>query len=187
MTNAEICEHGDYKAACLECLGMPQPRPKVQPAPARARRPTTRPRSAAEEILNLHGDKDISIPVPEVEPTFGARSDWLLADGYPHYLRPNGWIYLRMGDALVARVVAKRMLWRDHREWRSGPALDSGRSAGPGLVFEVDPDTWEEQNHALGELADRQRQGYRYLITSPDGSRIAHLVADSPIPEDFKV
>ena len=51
------------------------------------------------------------------------------------------------------------------------------------MVFEVDPDTWEEVDIPLGELADRQRQGYRYLITSGDGLDVRHLTVGDRVPE----
>jgi hypothetical protein len=35
----------------------------------------------------------------------------------------------------------------------------------------------------LGELAENQRSGMRYLITSADGTEIRHLIAREPVPD----
>jgi hypothetical protein len=51
------------------------------------------------------------------------------------------------------------------------------------MVFDVDPDSWEEVDFPLGVLAESQRQGYRYLITSADGTQVRHLIAKDPVPE----
>jgi hypothetical protein len=166
---AEMCEHGDYRAACLECLG--QPRRRTPRPPAKPTRPTFTPRSPADEIRELAGDKDVSVPVPFLESTLGVRTTRLRAYGYPHDLRRGGWVYLRMGRALVARVRVVRMAWRDDE-------LD------PGMIFEVGPDTWEEVHFPLGDLADSQHQGYRYLITSSDGLYVVHLTSGDPVPEE---
>jgi hypothetical protein len=181
MTGAEMCEHGDFRAACLECLG--QPRPPVAKSAPKPKRPTFAPKSAEDPIRELRGDKDVSVPVPELEPTLGRCTDWLLAYGYPHDLRKHGWVYLRVANRLAARVKVRRMAWREVRSWRSAPAAGTDHNPGPGMVFEVDPDTWEEVDIPLGELADRQRQGYRYLITSGDGLDVRHLTVGDRVPE----
>ncbi|MCC5952050.1 MAG: hypothetical protein JJU45_08130 [Acidimicrobiia bacterium] len=125
----------------------------------------------------------MSVPVYDPQPYLGAWTDWLLAQGYPHDLRAGGWVYLRLDDRLVGRVRARGMVWRDHRPWRTGDGSEQGDEAGPGLAFDVDPTTWEEVEFELGELADRQRQGYRYLITSSDGRTVQHLMTSDPIPD----
>src|SRR5206468_813156 len=81
----------------------------------RPRKVTTTPHSADDPIAPLSGSKDISVPVHAMEPYFGARTDWLIAHGYPHDLRSGGWIYLRYDDCFAARVRAVRMHWRDER------------------------------------------------------------------------
>jgi hypothetical protein len=184
MTGDELdpsgtCEHGEIRAACIDCLSKPRPH---APKPARPRRPTSSPKSADDIILPLSGDKDVSVPVHRLDPYLDARTDWLIGQGYPHDLRPGGWLYLRNDDHLRARVRARRMAWREERPWRTGESLDDP-GAGPGLVFDVDPATWEAVAFPLGELADRQRQGYRYLITAADGASVRHLTAGDPLPE----
>lgn len=133
-------------------------------------------------IEPLNGDKDISLPVADVEGCVGSPDDWLIARGYPLALRPGGWVYLRHNGVLAARVRVLAMVWRESRIWRTG---DVGTEAGPGLAFEIDRATWERCEFELGELAGSQRQGYRYLITSADGERIAHLSVDEAVPVDF--
>lgn len=116
-----------------------------------------------------------------VDPYLGARTDWLVAHGYPHDLRSRGWIYLRYDDQLAARVRARGMRWQDERPVRHGED-PLGEGFGPGLVFDVDPDTWEPFDQALGEDAEWMRQGYRYHVTDRAGV-VHHLIAGSPIPE----
>jgi hypothetical protein len=130
----------------------------------------------------LHGDRDISLPVRDVDGCVDSPDDWLIARGYPRALRRGGWLYLRHNGVLAARVRVLAMVWRESRIWRTG---DIGNEAGPGLAFEIDPATWERCGFELGELAGSQRQGYRYLITSADGERIAHLTVDRPLPAAF--
>jgi hypothetical protein len=75
------------------------------------------------------------------------------------------------------------MEWREgtDRPWRTGDSVDDVTHPSAGWVFIVDPDTWENVDIPLDALADSQKQGYRYLITSDDGLDIRHLSADEPI------
>ena len=130
----------------------------------------------------LHGDKDISVPAHDIDTYVDSPDNWLIARGYPRALRAGGWVYLRHTGRLAARVRVLAMIWRESRVWRGG---DAGSEAGPGLAFEIDPATWERCDYELGELAGSQRQGCRYLITSADGARIAHLTVDQPVPVEF--
>lgn len=181
-----ICEHGEIRAACIECIGKPYARPrKAPPTP----RPTRTPRSSEEQIAALSGNKDISVPVFKLGPYLDERTDWLLAQGYPHELRPGGWLYLRCDEGLRARVRVRGMRWSERRPWRTGQeAVELGGDepdndgAGPGLVFDLAPDTWEPISIELGPLAERQRSGFRYLLTTTSGE-VVHLMADDPIPD----
>lgn len=168
------CIHGLAEGSCSYC--KPRPRPPDPP-----RRVTTTPRSADDPVAPLGGSKDISIPMYALDPYLGARTDWLVAQGYPHDLHRRDWVYLRLEDRLAARVRARGMRWREERPVRNGDDL-SGDGFGPGLVFDVDPDTWEPFNQALGEDAERMRQGYRYHLTDRAGV-VRHVIAQRPIPE----
>ncbi len=139
------------------------------------------PRSADDPIAALSGSKDVSIPMYSLDPYLGARTDWLVAHGYPHDLQRRGWVYLRFEDRLAARVRARGMRWREERPVRNG-AVSSGDGFGPGLVFDVDPDTWEPFDQGLGEDAERMRQGFRYHLTDNTGV-VHHFIAQSSIPE----
>ena len=182
---AGICEHGEIRAGCIECIGKPYLRARKAPPPPR---PTHSPKSGADAISPLSGTKDISVPVYDILAYLEPHTDWLLAQGYPHDLRPGGWLYLRCDDGLRARVRVRGMRWQDHRPWRTGQeALDlsDGQAvndgAGPGLVFDLVSETWEPTAVELGPLAERQRSGFRYLLTNRSGG--VHLMADDPVPE----
>jgi hypothetical protein len=54
------------------------------------------------------------------------------------------------------------MRWRDDRPYRIEGEHDT---FGPGLVFGVDPDSWEACGQEFGDDAERMRQGYRYHRT----------------------
>lgn len=172
-----LCEHGEYPSACIDCIGKPYVQPRKAPAPARA---THSPRSADDVILPLSGTKDISVPVFKIGPYLDEQTNWLLAQGYPHDLRSGGWLYLRCDGGLRGRVRVLGMGWREDRPWRTGDDPDE-RGAGPGLVFTLAADTWEKVDIELGDSADSQRSGFRYLATTTSGE-VAHLMANDPIP-----
>jgi hypothetical protein len=172
----EYCIHELLPDECSVCR---PPKPSWQ-AP-RGRRPTTVPRSADDPIQPLRGTKDVSMPVHAVGPYLDERTDWMPAmNGYPHDLRPDGWLYLRLDGRLVARVTVPSMGWRDERPARTSDDPNS-KGWGEGLVFSVDPSTWEPVDQDLGEDAERMRQGYRYHWTDEAG--VAHYVMkDDPVP-----
>lgn len=171
----EECKHGLTVATCSLCK-------PPRPAPPRLKRPTTSPRSPDDPIAPLDGTKDLSTPMYALEPYLGEGTDWLAAlSGYPHDLRPGGWLYLRFEERLAARVRVRAMAWRDERPVRTGDDA-TGDGFGPGLVFDVDPAAWEPFDQPLGEDAERMRQGYRYHLTDRTG-RVHHLIAGDPIPE----
>lgn len=121
------------------------------------------------------------MPVHALNPYLGERTDWMPAvSGYPHDFRAGGWLYLRCDERLAARVRVPTMAWRAERPWRTGDNPDN-EGWGPGLVFAVDPGTWEPFDQDLGEDAERMRQGYRYHRT--DAAGVAHhLMKGVPIP-----
>ena len=110
-------------------------------------------------------------------------TDWMPAvGGYPHGLRSGGWLYLRCDERLGARVRVPTMRWRHERPWRTGDDPGDNRGWGAGLVFGVDPSTWEAFDQALGEDAEWMRQGYRYHRT--DAADVVHqLMKDDAISE----
>lgn len=171
----EECKHGLKVRTCALC------RPS-RPAPPKPKRPTTTPRTADDPIAPLSGTKDLSTPMRALAPYLGERTDWLAATGgYPHDLRPGGWVYLWFEERLATRVRVRAMAWREERPVRTGDDV-TGDGFGAGLVFEVDPATWEAFDQPLGEDAEWMRQGYRYHLTGRAG-RVHHLMADDPVPE----
>lgn len=172
----ENCKHELAPGTCSLCA---PPRERSVPRRARA---TKAPKSADDVIAPLAGDKDLSIPVFDSEPNVRADNDWMTAtSGYPHDLRPNGWLYLRCNGALVARVRVPAMAWRDERPYRTGQDL-SREWQGPGLVFAVDPATWEPFYQDLGADAESMRQGYRYHRTDKAGV-VHHLRKGDPVTD----
>ncbi len=171
----EYCEHDELRAACLECLAMPQ---KVTPQQMSAPRATKNPTSENDKISPLGGELDVSLPVEAIEPFVG--SEWLPAHTFPHYLRRSGWIYLRCDDTLMARVKAVKMVWQAERKV---PTPDAYEDRGPGLAIQVDAKTWDSGIAIpLGVHAENQRHGYRYLMTNDDDS-VTHYRGGRPIPE----
>lgn len=175
MTDDE-CIHLLPIGTCSICAEL-----KETKTPTRLR-PTTAPKSADDVIEPLAGNKDVSMPVYEPGPYLADRTDWMPAvSGYPHSLRPNGWLYLRCDGKLIARVRVSSMAWRDERPHRTG-AEPGNNGFGPGLIFAVDPETWEPVDQSLGAEAENMRQGYRYHLTDKKGTA-HHLTAVAVIPE----
>jgi hypothetical protein len=175
-------------ATCVDCMALPRdvrPEPPLRPPVARVARRGEMPHNVDDPRPALIGDKDMSTPVFEFEPHMhGPGKDWLFPnnDGFPWDLRAGGWVYLRSENVIGARVRVRHIGFRTERRLHTGDPSDFG----PGPTIEVAPGTWEKVNHPLGDLADRQRQGYRYLITTVDGS-IVHLMAGDKIPDDIDV
>lgn len=169
------CEHGEVEAACLECLAMPK---KVTPPPPSTPRATKNPTSSKDKISPLGGELDMSVPVSD--PTSVVGAEWLPARAFPHYLRRAGWIYLRCDGHLKARVKVAKVIWQDQRT----DLVDGDRDLGPGLALEVDARTWDDDiDIDLGALTDKQRDGFRYLMTNDDDS-VTHYSGGRPVPED---
>lgn len=177
----DLCIHDMVPAHCSSCLARSRP-----PVITSTRGTTTRPTSPFDRIRPLDGDLDISVPVHEVDPYFGR--DWLGAWlGYPRRLRPRGTVYLRCDGRLRASATVVGMSWADRRPGRLSPSEGDD----PGLVFRIDPGSWQPCDLALPDPS-RERQGYRYLrvvegtVTSfyDPGRRSSSLVtatrSDSP-------
>ncbi len=170
----DFCEHDEVAVACLECLAMPK---KITPPPPPTPRATKSPRSAADKISPLAGALDMSMPVSTADGLIGEST--LPARVFPHYLRRGGWVYLRCNDQLQARVKASKVIWQDDRI----DLVDPERVLGAGIVIKVDPKTWEHDlSIDLGNLAERQRDGFRYLMTEDDDS-ITHYMGGRPVAD----
>ncbi len=151
---------------------------KITPPPPATPRATKNPSSAKDKISPLAGDLDMSMPVHTCEGVIGSSS--LAARAFPHYLRRSGWIYLRSEDRLLARVKASKVVWQDSRNCLADP----DRDLGAGIVIEVDPKTWDDDiDIALGDQAERQRDGFRYLKTNDDDDTVTHYMGGKPIAE----
>ncbi len=188
-----ICEHEMPQpwATCTDCMMKPfdarpaGPRPPPEPVKAKARVRGSRamPESAVDRLPSLSGDRDLSYSVHSFdEHRNGPGNDWLFATGgFPAQLRQGGWIYLRAEGRLGPRVRVKGIGFRDDRvEHTTDPGTEGG-NRGPGATIELDADTWEDFDHDLGDLAKKQRTGYRYLISDTDGG-IHHLMATEAMP-----
>lgn len=124
-------------------------------------------------IEALRGDRDASVPICAIDRY--RHASWIPVHGFPHRLRANGWAYLRTRGHLMGRLRAVGVQWRARR-----PSND-GSGFGPGRILLVDPDSFEDVDIDLGELASHQRSGIRYLRAARSG-RIVHLSADNPVP-----
>ena len=168
------CEHDEVEVACLECLAQPK---KVAPRKTTSPRATKNPTSATDKISPLAGDLDMSMPVASVEKHLG--SSTLAARVFPHYLRRGGWIYLRCDGLLQARVKALKVVWEDDRI----DLADPDRALGGGIAIKVDPTSWDDSVQIdLGCLAERQRDGFRYLKTNDDDT-VVHYLGGRPITD----
>jgi hypothetical protein len=152
----DLCIHDMVPAHCSSCLARTRP-----PVIVTTRGTTTTPTSPFDRIRPLDGDLDISVPVPDMAGSFGA--DWVGAwFGYPRRLRPRGILYLRSDGSLLASAAVVGMSWSGERPPRpAAPDVVLG-DLDPGLVFRLDPTSWEHCELALPEPA-RDRHGYRYL------------------------
>lgn len=115
----------------------------------------------------------MSVPICAIERY--RHASWIPLHGFPRRLRANGWAYLRTRGHLRGRVRAVGVQWRARRATNDGPGF------GPGRILVVDPDTFEELDIDLGDLAPHQRSGIRYLRVARSG-RIVHLSVDNPVP-----
>ena len=180
-------------ATCIDCMYRPEdtrpvpPRKVEEKKPAKASRAPSKsklPLTAKDSIPSLTGNKDLSCSVYEIAAHVdGPGNDWIVAKGFPAQLRAGGWIYLRHGGSLGAKARVKGIGFREDRPHHTG---DTSENWGPGPTIEIDASTWEPLDISLGELAESQRQGYRYLATSTDGE-IRHLMAGDPVPDDFEI
>lgn len=152
----DLCIHDLIPAHCSSCLARTRP-----PVVVSTRGTTTSPTSALDRIRPLDGDLDISVPVHDIGPHFGA--DWMGAwFGYPRRLRPRGTLYLRCEGCLVASATVVGLSWSSSRPPRM-PASDTMLGdPDPGMVFRLDPTSWQRCELPLPEPT-RDRQGYRYL------------------------
>ncbi len=184
-----ICEHGLPQpwATCVDCMYLApaeRPEPPIPPPPPRTARRGQMPATPDDPLPRLVGDKDMSYPVHDFEAhMLGPRNSWLFAEnGFPWDLRPGGWVYLRHDGILGARGRVDGIGFRTERRQHTGEPDD----VGPGPTIEIDPNTWESTSIDLGDLAETQRQGYRYLITALDGT-VTHLSAGDSIPDDLDI
>ena len=149
------CLHGLTIATCSLC--RPQPT-----KPIAARRPTTVAEVGEGSDKAAGGTKDVSMPVHALDPYLGEQTDWMpCVGGYPHDLRPDGWLYLRCDGRYGARARVVGLEWRDERPYRTG-AVEPGDGFGPGLAFVIDEESWMAFSQAFGDDADNLREGYRY-------------------------
>ncbi len=193
-----ICEHEMPQpwATCTDCMMKPfdarpeGPRPPPAPpkAKTRARGSNAMPESTDDRMPKLSGDKDLSYAVHSFdEHRSGPGNDWLLASGgFPAQLRTGGWLYLRSGGFLGPRVRVRGIGFRDERVEHTSDKAGVFEDRGPGPTIEVDPDTWEDFSADLGDLASKQRTGYRYLISDTSGG-VHHLMATEPMPEGVEI
>ena len=100
-------------------------------------------------------------------------NDWLFLTGFPHDLRPNGWVYVKVEGHIVARVrvrgVGYRMNVREHSPHDDGVHHLVSATA----TLEVDANTWDPVDFPAAET---HGQGIRYLRTNEADGTVSHLV-----------
>jgi hypothetical protein len=163
----------------------PKPAAKRRPvkakgssAPSSARRAASTPRQSTrlpksddDAVPALFGDRDLAYEIPDTNLRYhvqGSDSGWLAISSMPRELRESGWVYLQTGRNLAARCRVKGIGFRDRRWTHEGPG--DTFDAGPGATLELYGDGWEYVSIDLGPDGDVEVDGYRYLITEPDGS-----------------
>lgn len=188
-----ICEHEMPQpwATCTDCMMKPfdvrpeGPRPPPEPPKPkpRVRGSNAMPESADDRLPKLGGDKDLSYSVHDFdEHRNGPGNDWLFATGgFPAQLRAGGWLYLRADGRLGPRVRVRGIGFREERLEHTFDPEAGPENRGPGPTIELDAETWEDFDLDLGDLASKQRTGYRYLITDTDGG-VHHLMATESAP-----
>jgi hypothetical protein len=119
-------------------------------------------------IYEEHGPKHFMAgPSNDFLYPVGAGQDRNSPDGaVPRQLRQGGWVYLRAGGKLVARVVFTGIERRTSRIEHVRSA-EGYLDAGPGPVLAVDANTWELCDIPL-ESASESGNGYRYYMMDGD-------------------
>ena len=109
----------------------------------------------------------------------GADNDWLFLSGFPHDLRPRGWVYFKVEGHVVARARVRRVGFRT--DVREHTPDDHGvyQRVQSTPTLEFDPRTWEEVDFPAAET---HQQGIRYVeANDDDDGAVHHLVGGSVI------
>lgn len=129
------------------------------------------PKSDADKPPALEGNKDLAYEIPEANLRHhvqGSESTWLPLSVMPRELRDGGFVYLQTDSTLVARCRVKGVGFRDRRWTHEAPGVTT--EMGHGATLELHEDDWEFVSIDLGSEGMSEVRGYRYLITSADGS-----------------
>ncbi len=119
----------------------------------------------------LTGNKDLAYAIPANNLRYhvqGADKDWLPISSMPHELRADGFVYLQDDAELIARCKVRGVGFRERRWTHEHPSTTA--DAGPGATLELFGDDWEFVSIDLGPDGEVEVRGYRYLVTTPDGS-----------------
>jgi hypothetical protein len=131
------------------------------------------PAAPGDPIPPLAGEFDLVYPVHVAENhTTGDGNDWLFLTGFPRQLRSGGWVYLKVGDEVVARATVRSIGYREDVEEHTPDDQGIHDKVDFTATLEVDPDSWERVSFPAD---DRHLQGIRYLRTNDDDT-IDHLV-----------
>lgn len=185
---------------CMDCMSLapaerPTPpvevvEPKAKPAKAKkaagsatktARGPRAKrapatpvvgrlPRSQADELPELVGDKDLAYEIPPSDLEYfisGSDAGWLPITRMPKELRPGGIVYLQIDSDLVAQAVVRGIGFREQRWDHAAP--DVATDLGPGATLEL-AGGWSGASVDLGRDGTVPVKDYRYLVVMPDGA-----------------
>lgn len=167
----------EEKAAHLQRLNPAQ-------ASQTSMRLSTLPTSLADPVRELKGRYDLVFPVHFFDDhTAGDGSDWVnvTGQGFPHLLRPAGWVYLKSDGWVGARCRALRIEYRENLHEHT-PDHGVHAPIPYAAVLALDASTWELVDFPAHP---NHQQGYRYAFTDDDAQTVTHLingVADGTFP-----
>ena len=131
------------------------------------------PAAVGDPIPPLSGEFDLVYPVHVAEHhTTGDGNDWLFLTTFPRRLRSDGWVYLKVGNEVVARARVRSIGYRENVEEHTPDDHGVHHNVEFTATLEVDPESWERVRFPAD---DHHLQGIRYLRTNDDGT-VDHLI-----------
>jgi hypothetical protein len=131
------------------------------------------PAAPGDPIPELTGEFDLVYPVHSViDHTERDGNDWLFLTTFPRRLRSGGWVYLKVGNEVVARARVRSIGYRENVEEHTPDDHGVHHNVEFTATLEVDPDSWEQVSFPAD---DHHLQGIRYLRTNDDDT-IDHLI-----------
>jgi hypothetical protein len=135
---------------------------------------TALPTSASDPCPTLIGGHDLVYPTHSLSDHMsGPGNDWLFLTGFPHDLRPSGWVYVKVEGQIVARVRARGVGYRIDVREHTPDEHGVHQLVASTPTLELDPETWELVDFPAAET---HGQGIRYIETNDADGTVSHLV-----------